>query len=255
MVKTFSSAAREVSDKRWALVAIFLGTTIGFLSVFICVYWHLAIFGFNIAYVISPLIAGFVETYIAKKKYGRSTGALSAIVLFVAVNVVGWVLPENPVTLNLFTLGGLALAFQAAFPILVNYLIFVVFLGSFTYALGYLGNLIARFIPRLGNLTAEEEAPGWNTLILNTPNIEGKRIVKYLGLVDGGAVINGKNGRSDYGKEFERAVIKALKVMDVEAKSRGANAVLDVQIGHNKIAGINGGTVMVNVMGNAVRYE
>ena len=66
MVKTFSSTAREISDKRWALAAIFLGTAIGFLSVFICVYWHLAIFGFNIAYVISPLIAGFVETYIAK---------------------------------------------------------------------------------------------------------------------------------------------------------------------------------------------
>ena len=254
MVKTFSSRVRGILDKRWALAAVFLGTALGFLSVIICVYWHLAIFGFNIAYIVSPIIAGFVETYLAKKKYGRSTGALSAIVIFVAVNVMGWVLPENPITLNLFTLGGLALAFQAAFPILVNYLIFGVFLGFFTYALGYLGNLIARFVPR--DMTIEEEVPEeWNTLILNTPNIQGKKIVEYLGLVDGESIINGRNGRLDYGKEFERTLIKALKVMDGEAKSRGANAVIDVQIGHNKIGEVKGSTVMVNVMGNAVRYE
>jgi hypothetical protein len=33
MVKTCSSGAREIFDKRWALAAVFLGTALGFLSV------------------------------------------------------------------------------------------------------------------------------------------------------------------------------------------------------------------------------
>ncbi|AEG19207.1 YbjQ family protein [Methanobacterium paludis] len=273
---SLSSITRSIVKKRWAIVSVVTGTVVGLMSAVICVYGHLEIFGFNIAYIVSPLIAGFAETYMAKGTYGKSTGAISAIVLFISINLWGWVLPENPITLNLFTLGGLALAFQAAFPILVNYLLFVVFLGTLTYLLGYAGNLMAKVVNKLGRKQVVDETTQlkdfdesispemWSTMILNTPNIPGKKIAEYLGIVNGQALMagNGENGKSllngknlDYGKELQKAIKMALKVMDEEAKSLGANAIMEVHIDYGDIGGLKGSTIMVNVMGNAVRYE
>ena len=47
-------------EKRWALIAIVLGVLLGFGSAIICIAWNLVIFGFNIMYIVSPLIAGVV---------------------------------------------------------------------------------------------------------------------------------------------------------------------------------------------------
>ncbi|MBP2046424.1 YbjQ family protein [Methanobacterium aggregans] len=274
----FSSSLKKIKlenikNKRWAIFAVIIGSAVGFLSVAICVYGHLTIFGFNIAYVVSPLIAGFVETYIAKSKHGNSTGAISAIVLFISINVFGWVFPANPITLNLFTLGGLALAVQAAFPILINYLIFVVFLGALTYALGYLGDLMARAVNKIqGKVDVPEEkdigtleSEKWNTLLINTPDIQGKRVVEYMGLVNGESIMAADeedvgtlkkiSGDVNYERKLEKAVINALKIMDEEASSVGANAVLEVQIDYSSVGGIKGKTLMVSVVGNAVKYE
>ena len=44
-------------------------------------------------YIVSPLLAGVVESYIAIKKYGKSTGAISALLTFLLINLYGWVLP------------------------------------------------------------------------------------------------------------------------------------------------------------------
>ena len=77
-------------EKRWALFAILLGTILGFGSAIICIAWNLVIFGFNIMYIVSPLLAGFVETFIASRKYGRSTGAISALLTFFLINGYGW---------------------------------------------------------------------------------------------------------------------------------------------------------------------
>lgn len=276
---SLSSITSSIVKKRWAIASVVTGTVVGLLSVVICVYGHLEIFGFNIAYIISPLIAGFIETYMAKRTYGKSSGAISAILLFITINLWGWVLPENPMTLNLFTLGGLALAFQAAFPILVNYLLFVVFLGAITYFLGYVGNLMAKILNKLGKNNAVEETTQlkdfdepinpnmWSMMMLNTPNIQGKKINEYLGIVNGQALMGGNerggnglkdslNGKNlDHGMELQKAIKRALKEMDEEAKSCGANAIIEVHIDYSDIGGLKGSTIMVNVIGNAVRYE
>lgn len=67
-----ASRKNVLIEKRWALTAIVLGFLLGFISAFICVKWNLVIFGFNIMYIISPLIAGFVEIFIARRKYGKN---------------------------------------------------------------------------------------------------------------------------------------------------------------------------------------
>ena len=57
-----------LNRKRWALIAIIVGTVAGLGSALICIVWNLVIFGFNIMYIVSPLIAGFAETFIARRK-------------------------------------------------------------------------------------------------------------------------------------------------------------------------------------------
>ena len=123
-------------EKRWALFAILLGTILGFGSAIICIAWNLVIFGFNIMYIVSPLLAGFVETFIASRKYGRSTGAISALLTFFLINGYGWfgpgwIFPKEPVTLSLITIIAIILTIQAAFPTLVNYILSVVAIGVF----------------------------------------------------------------------------------------------------------------------------
>ena len=88
-----ASVTKSLIEKRWAIIAIFLGILVGFISAYLCILWHLVIFGFNIMYIISPLLAGVVETVIARRKYGRSTGAISALLTFLLINIYGWFLP------------------------------------------------------------------------------------------------------------------------------------------------------------------
>ncbi|MGZ7096483.1 MAG: YbjQ family protein, partial [Methanobacterium sp.] len=125
-------------ERRWAIAAISIGIFLGLVSALICIIWHLVIFGFNIMYIVSPLLAGVVETYIARKKYGRSTGAISALLTFLLINIYGWFLPgtlvdptKEPASLSLITIIAILLTLQAAFPTLMNYILFVVGVGIF----------------------------------------------------------------------------------------------------------------------------
>lgn len=120
---------------RWAILAVLAGLAAGLASAAVSVKLELIIFGFNIMYIVSPLLAGFMESYVAGRKYGASTGALSAILVFFAVNIYGWLFPAEPIQWNVFTVGGLLLAFQAAFPTTVNFIL----AAAITYALGLLG--------------------------------------------------------------------------------------------------------------------
>jgi len=272
----------NIIDKHWAIAAVLIGTTVGFISAVICVYGHLVVFGFNIAFIVSPLIAGFVETFVARRKYGRSTGAISALLIFILINLVAWVFPKNPISLNIFTLGGLALMVQAAFPILVNYLLFVVFIGLLSYSIGILGSFINRLIDKVWRkptIEAEElrkeiyesdESLGFKKLELlfsTTPDIEGKKITGYLGLLSGEALISTKNSKEgssglkkiagrkiDYITELENARNMALKRLEEKAKELGASAILEVHINYTNIGGIKGNTILVTAIGNAVKY-
>ena len=111
--------------------------------------------------------------------------------------------------------------------------------------------------------------PFWGTgddvLITTTQGIEGRRITAYHGLVTGEA-ISGVNivrdffasirdivgGRSAaYEKELKRAREAAIDEMVQEARMRGANAVIGLDIDYESI-GKNGSMLMVSVSGTAV---
>ncbi len=130
-----ASRRKFLIEKRWAIAAIVIGFLVGFSSAVICVVFHLIIFGFNIMYILSPLSAGLVETIIARRKYGRSTGAISALLTFLVINIYGWFFPgwhypKAPVTLSFITLIAIVLTIDAAFPIFTRYVLIVVVLGS-----------------------------------------------------------------------------------------------------------------------------
>lgn len=107
-------------------------------------------------------------------------------------------------------------------------------------------------------------------LILTTPNIEGKKIVKYLGLVSGEAILGANifkdffagirdvvGGRSAaYENELRQAKNIALQEMVEEAENLGGNAVISVDLDYETIqVGQAGGMLMVSANGTAIVYE
>jgi len=107
-------------------------------------------------------------------------------------------------------------------------------------------------------------------LILTTPTIEGKKIVKYLGLVSGEAILGANifkdlfagirdivGGRSAaYEKELRSAKQIAIEEMVEETKALGGNAVVGVDLDYETIGiGQTGNMLMVSASGTAVVYE
>lgn len=107
-------------------------------------------------------------------------------------------------------------------------------------------------------------------LVLTTPNIEGKPIREYLGLVTGEAILGANifrdlfagirdivGGRSGaYEEELRKAKQIAIREMVAEATARGANAVIAVDLDYETItSGGSGGMLMVSASGTAVRYD
>ncbi|NYT02735.1 MAG: heavy metal-binding domain-containing protein [Methanosarcinales archaeon] len=105
-------------------------------------------------------------------------------------------------------------------------------------------------------------------LITTTNSIEGSRIVEYLGLVDGEAimganifadmfagirdVIGGRSGA--YEKELRKAKEVALREMEEKAARMGADAIVGVDLDYDSITlEKGGGMLMVTVCGTAVR--
>jgi uncharacterized protein YbjQ (UPF0145 family) len=104
--------------------------------------------------------------------------------------------------------------------------------------------------------------------VMTTPNIEGKRVTKYLGIVAGEAILGANlfkdlfagirdlvGGRSaTYEKELQRARDIALEELRQRAQDLGANAVIGIDIDY-EIMGKENGMLMVSASGTAVTVE
>ena len=105
-------------------------------------------------------------------------------------------------------------------------------------------------------------------IISTTPNIEGKKVVKYLGLVTGEAILGANflkdfsaaitnivGGRAgEYESELRDAKNIALEEISEEAKKLGANAILSVDLDYETI-GSESSMLMVSISGTAVLLE
>ena len=107
-------------------------------------------------------------------------------------------------------------------------------------------------------------------LVITTPNIEGKKIAKYLGLVTGEAILGANvfkdffanirdivGGRSAaYEKELRQAKDLAINEMTEQARILGANAVVAVDLDYENIrTGSGGNMLMVSASGTAVEFR
>jgi uncharacterized protein YbjQ (UPF0145 family) len=103
-------------------------------------------------------------------------------------------------------------------------------------------------------------------IVTTTPSVEGRRVVEYLGLVTG-EVILGANavrdffasvrdvvgGRSgSYEKVLRHGRDAAVEEMVEEARTRGADAVLAVDLDY-EVVGKEGSMLMVSASGTAVK--
>lgn len=109
---------------------------------------------------------------------------------------------------------------------------------------------------------------GTTMLITTTQNIEGKRIVKYCGVIAGEAILGANlfkdlfagirdlvGGRSaTYEKELQRARDIAFQELEQRAREAGANAIVGVDIDY-EVLGQSNGMLMVSASGTAVVVE
>lgn len=103
-------------------------------------------------------------------------------------------------------------------------------------------------------------------IISTTPNLEGKKIEAYYGIVVGEAVMGANifkdifasirdivGGRSGaYEDELTKARKIAFQELEQEARVMGANAVVGVDIDY-EVVGKGGSMLMVSINGTAVR--
>ena len=103
-------------------------------------------------------------------------------------------------------------------------------------------------------------------IVTTTGNIEGRRIADYKGLVTGEAILGANvfrdffasvrdvvGGRSGgYEKVLRGAREHALEEMIDEAKSRGADAVIGIDLDY-EVIGKEGSMLMVSASGTAVK--
>ncbi|EPZ0830330.1 heavy metal-binding domain-containing protein [Vibrio cholerae] len=105
-------------------------------------------------------------------------------------------------------------------------------------------------------------------IVTTTPNIEGKRIVRYCGVIAGEAILGANifkdlfagirdivGGRSGtYERELEKARAIALEELQQHAAALGANAVIGIDLDYETFEKANG-MLMVSVSGTAVVVE
>lgn len=104
-------------------------------------------------------------------------------------------------------------------------------------------------------------------IITTTDGVEGRRVVAYLGIVAGEAVmgtnifrdmfagirdiVGGRSG--SYEKELRKARTLALEEMAEQAQELGADAIVSVDVDYETIGGDQKSMLMVSVNGTAVK--
>lgn len=107
-----------------------------------------------------------------------------------------------------------------------------------------------------------------NLILTTTPNLDGKKITHYYGIVSGEAIIGANlfrdlfagirdivGGRSgSYEEVLREAKQNAMNEMEENARRMGANAVVGVDLDYETV-GSNGSMLMVTASGTAVFVE
>ncbi|WP_295616453.1 hypothetical protein [uncultured Methanobrevibacter sp.] len=118
------------------IACIAFGTIVGIATYVLCLYTNFAIFGWNFGLVLSPLFAGYAESFVAKRYLHESTGAVSAFILFIITVIYGFIIANPTLGFNVITAGSIVIIIQAAFPTAMNYFLIAMGLGIVSHLSG-----------------------------------------------------------------------------------------------------------------------
>lgn len=266
---------------RQAILCISIGTFSGLVTYQIFLYLNLAIFGWNIGLAFAPLVAGYVETVLANRIIGENVGAISAFIIFAYTTFYSFILKNTTLGFNIITIGSLAVILQAAFPTLINYILFTVVLGAILYILGFfkkitgfVHNKLKRFvyrfilkkeIPKETQTDYEFDEKRSNEIIndldfLFSTSSDVPVKITNLGQFHATVIIEKvKMGTPPNPKKFEKQTIYNLKKGKDECliklvkriKEAGGNGIIDLDIQYGMV-GIGGDHYQVTALGMGV---
>ncbi|WP_407378456.1 hypothetical protein [Methanobrevibacter sp.] len=133
---------QRLANLQKAFNSIVIGTVAGLATYAFFLYFKIAIFGWNLGLLFAPLVAGYVETYVAKKLLGEDIGAISAFILFIVTVVYGFIIANPTLGYNIITIGSIVIIIQAAIPTFINYFGIVVIVGTLSYLTGFFEKLL-----------------------------------------------------------------------------------------------------------------
>jgi len=275
----------KIKEIGLATICIAIGTLFGLISLFLFYLFNLAIFGFNIGLILSPLIAGYTETYLANKIYNKTTGAISAFLLFIITVLYGFIYINTGLGLNLITIGSTAVILQAAFPILINYFLIVVVLGVISYIFGIFKTILnntrhilrkivfkilkKEYIEETGEMDYDENMARINInnlgiLLLSITSMPKKHIKEFKGVFEGKILI--KNQKSIISKDpnhkgkillknLQKARQQAIINLAHQAKNEGCDAILDLTIDFDTLGGFTEDNIHIVARGTGVKLN
>ena len=286
--KRISIRNNNPKDIFFAAISIIFGTVLRVLSYYLCFRFNLAIFGWNIAFVLSPLLAGYCETYLSKKIMDETTGAISAYLLFFVTVVHGFILTNPTLGFNGISIGVSIIILQSAFPLAFNYIFFVVFLGILSYIGGFFkpwtDKIYFSIVPFVKKLFGREFKPPKYRLTTDNfaqdlyeevdPNEHGIlfltthepyqiNVKKYLGHFEGSVIIPNENKLFEVKTKQEELILlirfkeakdRALKNLANSVKQAGGNGVIDLEIDYNIVGELAGDKFHIIAKGIAVVF-
>ena len=279
--KTFKEKRKYI---RQAILCVSVGTFSGLVTYQLFLYFKLAIFGWNIGLIFAPLVAGYVETVLANRIIGENIGAISAFILFAYTTFYSFILKNTTLGFNLITVVSIAVILQAAFPTVVNYILFTAVLGVLLYILGFFKNVtgtiynkLKKFVYRfiLKKEIKEKPREDYNfdevksnemlndlEFIFSTATDVPTRITN-LGQFQSTVIIEKvKMGTPPNPKQFEKKTLYNLKKGKDECliklvdkiKAAGGNGILDLDIQYGMV-GIGGDQYQVTALGMGVHMS
>ncbi|MDR1818697.1 MAG: hypothetical protein LBR15_00425 [Methanobrevibacter sp.] len=253
---------KEIKEILVVSFCIAIGTLSGVLSLALFYYYNIAIFGYNLGLILSPLLAGYVETCFAKKIHGKTTGAVSAFILFIITVVYGFILVNTGLGFNFVTIGSAAFILQAAFPILAEYFLVVFIFGLIAYLTGFFKKILVYIkngIYKLINYTPENLNHGKSLtydpniehidindlgiLFLTTTHTEKNKIKDYKGIFESKIIIHNTKKfvtkSHDNSQKFldnlKKATEQAIINLSIDLKENDCNGLLDLTIEYDTV--------------------
>lgn len=268
-----------------ATICIAMGTLVGLISLFLFYLFNLAIFGFNIGLILSPLIAGYTETYLANKIYNKTTGAVSAFLLFAVTVLYGFIYINTGLGLNFITIGSAAVILQAAFPILINYFLIVVVLGVISYIFGIFKTILntihyflrkiwfkilkKEYVEEVGKMDYDQDMSRMDInnlgiLFLSITSMPEKHIKEFKGVFEGKILIQNQKSLIHKDphhkgniliKNLQKARQQTLINLAQQAKNEGCDAILDLTIEVDTLGGLTEDNIHIVARGTGVKLN